>query len=406
MNPKISTITISCCFPKCTFNLINIGRYLEIDNDIIGIKYKYGDVNIIKGKYVTTVYKKAKIKDLKKINKKLFYNQISLIVKRESNAVNVKIFGNGSLHLTGCKSERDASYIVKLLYNKFNHMRNKTVQKVVFKDKNNVLIDKDNLIYTYTKCVVIGYKKDDDTYVVNKKEYLIDKKTGMWISRETGARRTKHLVNFDGIQFGTMSLVLFKNKSKFYNKNMNIFLDLSDNLIYHNNEIIIGKLDYTFDRNLVLESSDTPITKEIDYSCNPFMEESYILDIDTDVQKFDTHIDLNINCMNVYFRLPFKLNRMRLYEYFLKQNFLCKYKPESYSGVKITMKIPLDELNIRKITGFCHCDNFCTCKNITFLIFQSGNVIATGFKSLEQSNIVTKMFLNNIQEVKDDIEIK
>jgi TATA-box binding protein (TBP) (component of TFIID and TFIIIB) len=401
-NSKISTITISCCFPNCHFNLINIGRYLEIDDDIIGIKYKYGSMNIIKGGYITTVYKKAKIKDLKKINSKLFYNQISLIVKTDANALNVKVFGNGSLHITGCKLESDASYVVKLLYEKFNQIRNKTVIKEIFKDKNNVYIDQDNLIYTYEKGTIIGYKKDDDTYVVNKKEYTIDKRTLMWISRDTGAKRTKQLLNFDGIQFGTMSLVLFKNKSKFYNKNMNILLDWSDNLVYHNNEIIIGKLDYTFDKNLVLDTSAPP-KKKINYSCNPFMDPLYVLHLD--LPNFETHIDVNINCMNIYFRLPFKLNRMRLYENFLKYDFLCKYKPESYSGVKVTMKIPLDEPNVKKITGYCNCDKFCTCKNITFLIFQSGNVIATGFKSFTQSKIVTRVFLNKIQQIQDDIKI-
>lgn len=401
-NPKISTITISCCFPNCHFNLINIGRYLEIDDDIIGIKYKYGSMNIIKGGYITTVYKKAKVKDLKKINSKLFYNQISLIVKRDANALNVKVFGNGSLHITGCKLESDASYVVKLLYKKFNNMRNKTVKKEIFKDKNNVYIDQDNLVYTYEKGAIIGYKRDDEVYVVNKKEYTIDKKTLMWISKDTGAKRTKQLLNFDGVHFGTMALVLFKNKSKFYNKNMNILLDWSDNLVYHNNEIIIGKLDYTFDKNLVLDTS-APLRKEINYCCNPFMDPLYVLHLD--LPNFEKYIDLNINCMNIYFRLPFKLNRMRLYESFLRYNFLCKYKPESYSGVKVTMKIPLDELNIKKITGFCNCDKFCTCKNITFLIFQSGNVIATGFKSFAQSNIVTKIFLNRIQQIQDDIKI-
>jgi hypothetical protein len=96
---------------------------------------------------------------------------------------------------------------------------------------------------------------------------------------------------------------------------------------------------------------------------------------------------------------------MRLYENFLKYDFLCKYKPESYSGVKVTMKIPLDEPNVKKITGYCNCDKFCTCKNITFLIFQSGNVIATGFKSFTQSKIVTRVFLNKIQQIQDDIKI-
>ena len=42
--PKISTITISTQLPHCQLNLTNIGKYLSIDDDIIGIKYKSQNV--------------------------------------------------------------------------------------------------------------------------------------------------------------------------------------------------------------------------------------------------------------------------------------------------------------------------------------------------------------------------
>ena len=73
---KISTITLSCKLPDCQLNLTNIGKYLEIDNDIIGIKYNYADLSIMKGKYSTTIYKKAKVKDTEKINKAFFFNAL------------------------------------------------------------------------------------------------------------------------------------------------------------------------------------------------------------------------------------------------------------------------------------------------------------------------------------------
>ena len=67
----------------------NIGRYLDIDDTILGIKYHYGNGgSIIKGKYLTAIYKKSKSKNENKINKKLFYNQVSLIIKHNINKEN------------------------------------------------------------------------------------------------------------------------------------------------------------------------------------------------------------------------------------------------------------------------------------------------------------------------------
>ena len=40
---NISTITISCKILDTELNIINIGKYLDIDNQIIGIKYYYGE---------------------------------------------------------------------------------------------------------------------------------------------------------------------------------------------------------------------------------------------------------------------------------------------------------------------------------------------------------------------------
>ena len=125
MDVKISTVTLSTKLPNCQLNLTNIGKYLDIDDDIIGIKYNYADLSIMKGKYLTTIYKKAKIKNAEKINKTLFYNQISIIINNNGNNVNVKLFGNGSLHLTGCKYIDEGAIVTRKIYEKLNSIRSK-----------------------------------------------------------------------------------------------------------------------------------------------------------------------------------------------------------------------------------------------------------------------------------------
>ena len=185
MDVKISTITLSTKLHDCQLNLTNIGKYLDIDNDIIGIKYNYAGLSIMKGKYSTTIYKKAKTKDVNKINQKLFYNQISIIVNNNDNNVNVKLFANGSLHLTGCKNIDEGTEITKTIYQKLTTLKNKTDVILLTKDINGILLDNDNLVYSHTNKQIIGHKLNkSNTYIINKKEYTIDYKTRMFISKK------------------------------------------------------------------------------------------------------------------------------------------------------------------------------------------------------------------------------
>lgn len=398
---KISTITLSTKLPDCQLNLTNIGKYLEIDNVILGIKYNYADLSIMKGKYSTTIYKKAKVKDVDKINKKLFYNQISIILNNDGNNVNVKLFGNGSLHLTGCKSIEEGIEVTKKMYDKLTTLKTMIDNILLTKDVNGVLLDKDRLVYSYRDKQIIGHCKDFDCkhYIINKKEYLIDSKTNMFITEKMETQRRHFICNFDGEHIGHTKIELLKNRHKFYKKNNNIFFDNESGLIYYNNESIIGKIVYEVDKTVITDISGTPDILEIEYSCNPFLNKDYKLSCD----NFENLVDLNVNCMNIYFTIDYKINRQRFYERLISMDYICKYKPESYSGIKMIYKIPLNtDTNVK--SGICPCSDKCTCINITFLIFQSGNVIATGFKTNDQIKVVTNEFFKICNLVKNDIK--
>ena len=223
MDVKISTITLSTQLPFCQLNLTNIGKYLDIDDEIIGIKYNYAELSVMKGKYSTTVYKKAKIKNVDKINKALFYNQITIVLNNNGNNVNVKLFGNGSLHLTGCKAISEGLDVTKKIYLKLKNITTKTDTILLTKDKNGVLIDKDKLVYSYTDHKIIGYCKNEESkennkniYVINKKEFYIDSKTHMFISNKMETQRRRFIYNFDGKYIGFSKIELLKNRNKFY----------------------------------------------------------------------------------------------------------------------------------------------------------------------------------------------
>ena len=401
MDFKISTITISTQLPDCQLNLTNIGKYLDIDNEIVGIKYNYADLSIMKGKYSTSTFKKSKNKNVDKIKKTLFYNQITLVLNNNGNNVNVKLFGNGSLHITGCKSEIEGIDVTKTIYSKLKSLIDKRDILLLTKDENGVLLDKDKLIYSFNNYSNIGYKKENK-YILNKKEYVIDNKTGMFISVKMENKRKRSILNLNGELIGHTKIELFKNRNKFYKNNNNIFIDYQNNFIYYNNNILIGKIEYNINFNN--NTHDTVDVHEIDFFCNPFKN--------TDIKKLDgiinddtkikSLIDFNVNCINIYFSLNYEINRQRLFNKLVEHDYICKYKPESYSGIKLIYKYGLNNIK----NGICSCSDKCTCTNITFLIFQSGNIIVTGFKNTKEIDNILNNFIEYLSLLKENIQKK
>lgn len=392
---KISTITLTTQLPNCNINLFNVGKFLEIDDIICGIKYNNGDLNIVKGMYLTTVYRKAKIKKKAKVNQALFYNQISLIVHLYDSNVNVKLFGNGCLHMTGCKSPDMGIKITEIIYNKLINLKNKVYPTILTKDINGALLDKDNLFYSESDHQIIGfYNPEKNTYHINKKEYTYEF-DNVLIHTKMESKRSRHLINFDGKIIGDCKIKLLKNNNKLF-KNSNIYYDYSTNLIYYNNEKVIGTLEYTYTEDFCniknpQENDDVLI---VNYSSNPFIPQDYKL---KEITK--KTIDLNVNCINVYFNLNININRQRLYNLLLERNFITKYNPEIYSGIKLMYKYPINgKLN----DGICICDNKCTCLDVVFLIFQSGNIIVSGFKDI---TIIDSIIDNFISLISPFIEI-
>ena len=409
---QISTMTMSSKISDCELNLVNIGKYLEIDNDIIGIKYSYGNICFSRGVYTTTNYKKSKKKEKTKINQQLFYNQISLVVYSNNYGVpiskknvtdkqiNVKLFGNGSLHITGCKSEYDGKYVTELIYHKLQMISCKTHTIILSSNPYSILLDSNNFIYKKHKlnedeCYynIIGfYDPKTNIYVMNNKEYVVyNKIKNSFISKKYDLQKMKSICNNNGDIIGFFGYC--KNKKQNIIKLMNM------------NYMNINEIEYS--KNIYKDYNNYKIIK---YKCNPFLKkDSDILYGENDIfHKYVLdNIKVNIDCINITYQLPYLINRNKLYEFFINNNYICKYNPQTYSGVKFIYKLPFYNMNLNKFdnkpNGICECNIKCICLNITFLIFRSGNIIITGFKQVKDINSVLHEF-NNIMKKFSDLQ--
>lgn len=97
---KISICTVTVvCQTSCCVKYDFVCDHLEISNNIIGIEYQHGGEIIHKGM----------IKNKTKSKTSLFYNQITLNVNlADKKYINCKVFTNGKIQMTGCRSLLDA----------------------------------------------------------------------------------------------------------------------------------------------------------------------------------------------------------------------------------------------------------------------------------------------------------
>lgn len=144
----ISTMTITCALDT-EYNLENICKYIDLNHTGI-ISIEYGDPedertnrSLIPEK-ATTLQKKKK--------KKSFYNQATFKIKtKKSKIINLKLFINGSIQMTGVKSIEGTVEALEKLFNEIKKNRSvlqmqngvkKIVKKPFVKDITKVSIEK------------------------------------------------------------------------------------------------------------------------------------------------------------------------------------------------------------------------------------------------------------------------
>jgi len=121
----ISTMTVICSIPNIKFECQNIVKYIDLDNKTIT-----NAIGVINGVKTNRSYlgKSPKIKSNKEV-KTTFLNQISLLIlsdKKESGKpINMKIFSNGSIQMTGCKSICDVVDVLHKLITKLKIVKTK-----------------------------------------------------------------------------------------------------------------------------------------------------------------------------------------------------------------------------------------------------------------------------------------
>jgi TATA-box binding protein (TBP) (component of TFIID and TFIIIB) len=127
---SVSTMCASCKLGT-NINILNIEKYLQLSyDDILCVKKNSGRIR-------TLIQEKKKKQDQEKIiNSKSFYNQITVLIRintgpciaeewEKEPKINLKLFKNGSIQMSGCKSLKSINIVLNKLLIKLSEIKAK-----------------------------------------------------------------------------------------------------------------------------------------------------------------------------------------------------------------------------------------------------------------------------------------
>jgi len=281
---SISTMCASCKL-NTRLNIPNIEKYLQLNSDdILTVKMNKERIrSLIEIKNKPKRIKKVDIKaNQKDTSKNHFYNQITVIVRvnhgsakdiNEVPKINMKLFKNGSVQMSGCKLIKNINFALNKLICKLQEIKakiedGKIIEKIFIEEPENItvkdfkidminsnyqvamLIDRDNLFNLLLKkkikssyepciraCVIIKYvplkenpeQKEVSVFVFQKGNIII-----------TGARSKSHIDS----TYTYINEILLSHKDEIIKKNEKedeeLILDIYKGIM---NDVNIGLIE-------------------------------------------------------------------------------------------------------------------------------------------------------------------
>lgn len=364
-------------------------------NNIYKIKIpKKKSNNIFKNYYV----KETKMKD--------FNNQVTLIYKYWGcREVNIKLFNNGKIQLSGIQNEDETYFITNKLIDKILSADIKIQNKVVFDAGINFIIVKtQDFNYYYNNEYFDNYVKllnDKVSDGVNKfiKLYkttnIDDNVITKWINLlEEELNRMIIKYNIETDKYNLIDeLSTFKNIQRKNMKKMLIDIKLL-------NRYILKILNIqAIDREICLKFE----TGEYKYRD----DDGKIILCDNKKIKISY---CNLEMLNCNYNINFNIKNNVLYKLFRKNKIFVEYEPDNYPGLKLYYYWNKNDRH----NPVCSCEENCArtykkdkCANITFLIFQTGSIVITNCKSYQQAddcyNYINKFLTDNYDNINSNI---
>ena len=419
-----------------------LSRIINIcDEDDPDLKTKDG--GITKVDYYTNLERnKININTMKQLKKNPFFNQVSLVFKYfDCRSVNVKLFNNGKLQMTGIQSENESEYISKNIINILKKSKLKIYTSIdeLYKENKEPKINDYVLVFN-NKTDKLSYYRWNYLNIIENIESILDLK--LFETNEMKSEFIKlngwvsdyNITKFINILKSNLKLLNNKyilltekideinklknnnsilDKDKTLNVNHEIF-KLSKIIMYYKNTI--PHLTNVIKKLLKIQECDNEL---ISFVTKKYREElNELIDMDElsafyefnfidDIENYKLQ-NIKIELINSDYTTNFMINNTKL-NIIVKQKYkaFSSYEPNEYPGVK--NKFYWNEKNVGN-QGRCNCIPKCIergkksiCTQITISVFQSGSVIITGAKSIQQIkdayNYINNIFKDNYDQI-------
>jgi TATA-box binding protein (TBP) (component of TFIID and TFIIIB) len=348
---SISTATITCKI-NVMFNVANIAYYFnDFDDIVIGKKYGNRIINnLVNIKKLKTGKKK------KRKEKKNFFNQVSLIFrsatlmgfdpdtlsqKEKFKNINVKLFINGSIQMTGCK-----------------HL--------------------DNI----KKCLEILFEKLKVTKAILNKDLKFEKITFV---------KSIECLNMDKINLTVINDIVnnIDDIDEIGDDDVDVDVDVEVDVDDDDDEVDDDEVDDDEINDEVDDELDDKVDDDITNHIKKTKNQNIILKNNFD--NFDNFDMKKLDIKNIYmfeirmintnFNIGFQINRKKLHQLLMDHGYDASFDPIIHACVNI-------KYNIKQLN-----------KTVSIFVFESGSITIAGSNSCYQIlltyNFINKFILSN-----------
>ena len=399
----LKLIIITCkTVLNSNINLDLIARQLAIDDEIKGKKLlSVAEEGAIKSKpknYRNNKNKQQKKQKNHNSSRKDFSNQCTVIVHPigYEKQLNLKLFGNGKIVITGGLTKEDGLGAVTVLKNKIKDLEGDyqikpNTQFIAYFDSVQTYIKYMNKNYVIFLKLFALYGIQINLHldiILNKK--LVEKYPV--ICPLTGQQTEKDLRN-SNIEDLIKENILMTGSQKDFDDFLKIIQIFNICHLYFTNTTFLAKLN----------QPDDFIHKIIDRLYN---FENVTLPVTFDKEEFARVHEITIENYNTMFNCNFHLDREAFTQLLANKykNIIssAKFEPTNYQGIntKYISRV-MCQPDCKSLGGKKR--SKCPCKEISCLIFQEGNVIITGGRSWDQIldgyNVITKIMKDDYYNI-------
>lgn len=354
-----------------------------------------------------------------------FSNQTTLVYEYWGcRYINIMMFRNGKFKMAGTLSEDEARNITNILIDMIKNLKIE-----IFKTEEDLIASNYNEAHEYAivydntqeniepKYYIWNVFRNFEHYelIMNLPNISLWSENVGWMSCD------------DILKFIEYLRYIILEKEQFYNEmklDFNKKLLNSKAMLYNSNSSNNNKDDINTKEIEILENNKNILASiiinlkyslkwiELVYKTDNEILQSVIKDNSFCKEYNLVFNGLNTELINCDFKSNFIINNTKLQQILNKKyHIFPSYEPNDYPGLKIGFySNPLQSLEQQKI-GKCCCEVSCiskgkkaTCIKITISIFQSGSVIITAAKSIEQIklafNFITTVFKNEYLNIR------